>query len=68
MSSAEAFSYALLLKGAGRAREITALLETEKQQEVQAVLERLKNQSAAAIRQLWSEQRRTDELAEKAGA
>ena len=67
MSCAEVFSYALLLKGADRAVQILELLDERKQEEVKAALETLKGMPPAAIRQLWCERRKADELSTVAG-
>lgn len=67
MTCAEGFSYALLLKGGDRVSRIMDLLEEPRQEEVKAVLESLNGISPEDIRQLWREQRITDELSMAAG-
>lgn len=68
MTCTEAFSYALLLKGGERNVRIMDLLNEGKQEELKAVLESLKGTPPDAIRQLWREQRITDELSIATGA
>jgi len=67
MTSAEVFSYALALKGAGLAERILQLLDTAKREEVEAALEPLRGMPPEGIRQLWCERRRGDELSVAAG-
>ena len=67
MSCVEAFSYALLLKGGDRADKILDLLSHEKREEVKSALEGLNAMPPEAIRQLWRERRKADELPVTAG-
>jgi len=62
MSSAEVFSYALLLKGADRAAEILALLDEQKREVVETALDRLKSIPPEVIRQRWLQLRTTEDL------
>jgi hypothetical protein len=67
MSCIEAFSYALLLKGADRAEKILDLLNHPIREEVKSALEGLNGMPPEAIRRLWRERRKADELAITAG-
>ena len=62
MSRAEVFSYALLLRGAGRTQQILELLDEAERQDVKTALESLTSIPLPEVRQLWVEHRAAEEV------
>ncbi len=68
MTSAEAFTYALTLRGGERDKEILNLLDETKRGEVKAALAALRDRPAKEIWRKWDAERKADELSAREAA